>query len=90
MKTIINRTRQPVRVQLGGGKVLHLGPAKTGQVADAVVELPSVRRMVAEGQLAILDGGRSSPASAGGDAPVGHESTHGHHPPTVVMPKGNR
>ena len=40
MKTIVNRRRLPIRVPLPGGKVLHLGPSKTGQIADQHADLP--------------------------------------------------
>ena len=34
MKLVRNTSRRPLRVPLSGGKVLHLGPAGTGQVSD--------------------------------------------------------
>ena len=46
MRTVRNTTQLPVRVPLPGGKTLHLGPAKTGQISDQAAEGPlaAVRR----------------------------------------------
>ena len=38
MKTILNKTMRPIKVPLSGGKVLYLGPSRTGQVADRATE----------------------------------------------------
>ena len=46
LKTIVNKTRKPLRIQLHGGKTLHLGPGKTGQIADDAADEPSVKRLV--------------------------------------------
>jgi hypothetical protein len=89
VKTILNKTPLPMRIQLGGGKTLHLGPAKTGQIADAAAERASIQKLVKEGKIEILGEGGSSQAQSGeGQQPA--TSTHGHPQPTVVTPKGNR
>ena len=41
MKTIRNKTHAPIRVNFSGGKVLHLGPLKSGQVPDQALETAS-------------------------------------------------
>ena len=41
MKTVRNKTPMPIRVQLGGGKTLFLGPAKSGQISDGAAERDS-------------------------------------------------
>ncbi len=89
MKVIRNTTPQPVKVPLPGGKVLHLGPGRTGQIADQAVDHAAVRRLLDEGAVEIV-GEQTHGTFAGNEAPVGHASTSGHHPPTVVTPKGNR
>ena len=38
MRTIVNKTTRPLRVPLPGGKVLHLGPKKSGQIADPAAD----------------------------------------------------
>ena len=88
MKLVRNRSRRPLKVRLAGGKVLHLGPAKTGQISDDAVLRASVRELVESGELEILgDGHVDTPASS----PVSRgESTQGHHSPSVVFRKGDR
>ncbi|HKQ97533.1 MAG TPA: hypothetical protein VJV75_06645 [Candidatus Polarisedimenticolia bacterium] len=89
MKTIVNRRRLPIRVPLPGGKVLHLGPSKTGQIADPHVDLPAVRKLIDSGAIALLGEGEHADASAGGESRP-HEGTRGHAPTKMVRPRGNR
>ncbi len=89
MKTVRNKTNEPIKIPLEGGKVLHLGPRKTGQVSDQALDRAAVRKLIDDGRLEIVDAGSgATPGEAGGNAV--HESTHGHPQPTQVMPKGNR
>ena len=89
MLTIRNKTVRPIQVHAFGGKTLHLGPGKTGEVSDQTSEMPSFRKLVDDGVIEIVGGpGQASERGAAENAP--HESTHGHPQPTVVMPKGNR
>jgi len=89
MKTILNKTRKPIKIHLPGGKLLHLGPAKTGQVSDQASEMPSFQKLLKKKQIEILGEGESKAAGAE-DSRHTHESTHGHPQTTVVLPKGNR
>jgi len=90
MKTISNRTGQPVRVPLGGGKLLHLGPHKTGQVSDEKAKAPKVRSMIESGIIEIVgEDGPAAGSSTGGTNAHG-EATHGHPQPSRIQPKGNR
>ncbi len=89
MKTIRNRTIRPLKIQLPGGKVLHLGPGKTGQVSDQTTERPSFIKLVKAGDVEVQGEGEATIEQSGGSA-LPDESTHGHHPTTVVHPKGNR
>ena len=89
MKTVRNLTQRPLKIALAGGGFLHLGPAQTGQIADAAAGRPAVRKLVDAGELEIDDErtggeGRSAPGTTGI-----RESTHGHRP-KVIKPKGNR
>jgi hypothetical protein len=89
MKTIRNKTRKPLRVPIPGGKFLHLGPAKVGQVGDGAVKGAGFKRLIDAGEIEIEDDGAHG--LAGGDrAEGGSESTHGHPQPTLMVPKGNR
>jgi hypothetical protein len=79
LKTIENKTTRPLRVPLPGGKVLHLGPRKTGQVADTAVEHPALRRLIESGTIEVQGVGNNE--SGAGDAEGGGgghgESRHG-------------
>jgi hypothetical protein len=57
MKEVRNKTRRPIRISLPGGKVLHLGPAKTAQIADNATQHAGVQRLVKEGIIEILGEG---------------------------------
>jgi len=89
MKTILNKSRKPIRVSLPGNKVLFLGPAKSGQIADQHAEAPGVQRLLKQGEIEFVGEG-AYPEGGGGAEGAAHEATHGHKPPTVVLPKGNR
>jgi hypothetical protein len=89
VKIIVNKTRNPIKIPLPGGKFLHLGPGKTGQIAAAALDRPAVRKLLDAGEIAVLGEGEHPQGSvAPGGAP--HESTHGHPQNTLVRPKGNR
>jgi hypothetical protein len=89
MKTIKNLTSRPLKIRLGGGKTLHLGPWKTGQVSDAAAADASVRKLVDGGEVEIVGEGAAAAGEPSGPSGV-QESTHGHRQSTVVRPKGNR
>jgi hypothetical protein len=89
MKTILNKSRKPIRVPLPGNKVLHLGPLKIGQIADQHAQAPGVQRLLQKGDIEIV-GEAAHPEGGDGSGATAHERTHGHKPPTVVLPKGNR
>jgi hypothetical protein len=89
MKTVRNKTSMPIRVQLGGGKTLFLGPTKTGQISDSAAERDSVLKLVKDGKIELL-GGESAGQTPGGESQSRTTSTHGHQRSTVVTPKGDR
>ena len=90
MKTISNKTRKPIKVPLPGGRFLHLGPAKTGQISDSAAEIPSVQRLVKAGEIEIHGEGAQPQVAMAGKPGAAHEATHGHTPTKVVRPKGDR
>ena len=89
MPTIRNKTGRPISIHVFGGKKLHLGPGKLGDVSTQTTEMPSFRRLIDEGSIEVV-GDTAGITDRGGAGNVPSESTHGHKPPTVVMPKGNR
>ena len=89
MKEIVNKTHRPIRVPLPGGKFLHLGPAKSGQISDQAVQTPSFQKLLKKGTIELIGEGNRAVDAPTGPATPG-TSTQGHKPTTVVMPKGNR
>ena len=75
VKVIRNTTRRPLRVPLGQGKVLHLGPGKTGEVAPSATERPAFVRLVEQGQIELVEEDAQAAPGSGGAARV-QESTH--------------
>jgi hypothetical protein len=82
MKTISNKTQRPLSVPLPRGKILHLGPGKTGQISTRDVEHPQLKKLVDAGEVEILDDGpQSTDRAAGGrkgrPSFLGHGSSSG-------------
>ncbi len=76
MKTVVNKTRAPLKLPLPRGKSLHLGPNKTGQIADGAEEHAALKKLVDAGTVEIFDGGDSQ-RGATGESAVTHETTRG-------------
>jgi hypothetical protein len=77
MKTVTNKTQQPVSVPLPRGKTLHLGPGKTGQIASNDADHPGLKKLAEAGTIEILD--ESAKSTDGGPAgKIGGGATHGH------------
>jgi hypothetical protein len=76
MKTVINKTRAPLRVPLPRGKSLHLGPGKTGEIRDGDTDHAGLKKLVEAGKLEIVEGGHQESGVAGGTT-APHEATHG-------------
>lgn len=90
MKTIRNKTARPLKVSLPGGKVLHLGPRKDGQIADNAATRPSVLRMIEAGDIEIVGGG-SGDAAGGPAGDVSAPGTsQGHAKTPASHRQGNR
>ena len=54
MPAVSNKTQRPVSVPLPGGKTLHLGPGKTGQISAQAVENPRLKQLVDAGEIEIV------------------------------------
>jgi hypothetical protein len=76
MKVVRNKTRKPIRVPLGQGKVLFLGPGKTGNVSPQAVEREAFVKLIDQGEIELLADGESG-GGEGTRAGRVHESTHG-------------
>jgi hypothetical protein len=66
--TISNKTQKPLSVPLPRGKVLHLGPGRSGQIASNDVEHPRVKALIDSGALEVVtdDRGQQVGSSPGG------------------------
>ncbi len=49
-----NQTPKPLRLQLGGGKVLHLAPRGSGNISPTAAERPAIQKMVERGDISIV------------------------------------
>ena len=91
MKTITNKTRKPLKVALPGGKFLHLGPLKSGQIADGAAEAPGVVRLIEAGEIELVgEGAESSGAGGRGRSGSGKTASQGHTPTKMVRSSGDR
>ena len=90
MKTVINKSRRPLKLHLSQGRVLHLGPGKTGQIVTQDAERGAIREMVENGLLEIVSGdpthGGPRKGGSGGISP----DSHGHHPAIGAKKRGDR
>jgi hypothetical protein len=60
LKAISNKTHQPVRVPLPGGRTLRLGPGKTGEIAANAVDHPPLKKLLEAGTIEIVADGRAA------------------------------
>lgn len=89
MKVVRNATQAPLRVPLGRGRFLHLGPGQSGNVADDAPEVPAMAKLIKARKLKVLgDGEEALETVAAGGTP--REFAQGHSHPTRIFPKGNR
>jgi hypothetical protein len=65
MTAVNNKTQRPLSVPLPGGKTLHLGPGKTGQISAKAVEDPRLKKLVDAGELEVVDDDPRSATGAG-------------------------
>jgi hypothetical protein len=77
MKTIINKSKAPLALQLPGGKKLFLSPGKSGQIADKAVDHPPIKKLIESEQIEVVDEGGRSNASHDGRGGSGRTQTHG-------------
>jgi hypothetical protein len=88
MPVVHNKTRKPIRVPLGGGKVLHLGPDGTGQVSPQATERPAFRRLLEQDEIELVAEGGSGDSGSTETGGV-RGSTRGHKPPQIQR-RGDR
>ena len=89
MKTVVNKTRKPIKIPLPQGKALHLGPGKSGQVRDDAVERTALKKLIVAGEIKIVEGGEHDKAATGGTASP-HRVSQGHGKSTFRQKTGDR
>ena len=89
MPAVSNKTRRPLSVPLPGGKTLHLGPGKTGQISAKAAGDARLKKQVDAGEIEIVDDASRPTAGAGGDK-RGRTSFFGHGPAGGIRRSGDR
>lgn len=90
MKTILNKTTRPMRVPLPRGKVLHLSPRKSGEIADKAVEHPPLARLVEAGDLEVVGDGNHGDARKASSSGAPNASNQDHHSAVNTHRRGDR
>lgn len=54
MKTVVNKTRSPLKIALPRGKSLRLGPDGSGRIRDEDAEHEPVKKLIADGAIEIV------------------------------------
>ena len=91
MKTITNKSRKPLKVPLPGGKFLHLGPLKSGQIADGAADAPALKRLIKSGDIELAGENEETAGGGGhGRTSAGRTARSGHAPTKIVRPQGDR
>jgi len=65
-----NTTKRPLKVPLPGGKRLFLALGGTGQIAPRAAEHPPVKKLIDDGELEVLGGGRSKGSGTSGSGGI--------------------
>ena len=63
---VTNETSEALRIPLGKGKVLHLGPRQSGHVLRPATERPAFLRMVERKQVSVRSESDTPGAETGG------------------------
>jgi hypothetical protein len=87
--TVRNKTQKPLSVPLPRGKVMHLGPLKTGEIASDDVEHAGVKALIESGAIEIVGQGPGHAAGGRGDSRA-RPSTQGHPSSTGSRRSGDR
>ncbi len=89
MKIVKNKTQKPLRVPLPRGKTLHLGPGKSGQIATEAAEHAALKKLVASGEIEVVEAG-DEPDAAGGGGPRSGGAAQGHGSGGMIRRSGDR
>ncbi len=67
---IKNTSKRPLKVPLPAGKRLFLKPGEKGQILPKAADHPPVKKLIDEGELEILDVGKSKNKGAKGSGSI--------------------
>lgn len=73
---VSNKTQRPLRIPLPGGRTLHLGPGKAGQISSKDAEHPAIKKLVADSAIEIDEEARRT--LGGRDGGKGRTFVGGH------------
>ena len=90
MRSVTNKTNKPLAVPLPRGKLLRLGPRKTGQISSDDVEHPPLKKMAEAGEIEIHEEGHSPQGGGGGGGNGGPTGAQGGHTTTGGHRSGDR
>jgi hypothetical protein len=89
MRAVTNKTNKPLAVPLPRGKILRLGPRKTGHISSDDLEHPPLKKLAAAGEIEIHEEGHE-PLHGGGGGSVGSTGPAGHATTTGGRRSGDR
>jgi hypothetical protein len=90
MRSVTNKTNKPLAVPLPRGKVLRLGPRKTGQISSDDLDHPPLKKLAAAGEIEIHEEGHVPPSGGGGGGKVAPGGAPGHATTTGGRRSGDR
>ncbi len=67
---IKNTSKRPLKVPLPGGKRLFLKPGEKGQILPKAAEHPPVKKLIDDGELEVLDLGKSKNKGTSGSGGI--------------------
>lgn len=74
---VTNKTRKPLSLPLPGGKILFLGPGKTGQVSPKALEHPRLAKLLKAGEIETAVGDPKRKRGGGGNSGTSPDFRHG-------------
>jgi len=85
---VTNKTNRPLRVPLPGGKTLHLGPGKSGQISSKDAQHGALQKLVADATIELVD--EETHDAQGGAGRRGGSLSGGHARGTASRRSGDR
>jgi hypothetical protein len=89
MTAVSNKTQKPLCVTLQGGKTLHLGPGKTGQISTKAAQDPQIKKLVDAGEIEVVSED-ARPTAGPGSGKKGRTFMYGHSSGGGIRRSGDR